>query len=361
MTKHQTLKDSEQLKDLLNNLGYRLVDCGTSWRTKAVFRGGKNPASIQIYKNSGVWIDFANGGQGRPLEALIKSTLQDDPDKCRTVLKKLGDPNSNIEVEYISPQSKLITMEKIYDKSSLGDLFPNYHFYNKKGISDKVQKTYKLGVSSSGKLYRRVVFPIYNEHEQIMGFSGRHLSNDHPIKWKHTGRKTQWVYPAYTPAEKTVDEIITETKTVFLVESIGDSLAMAEQGIPNNLVTFGLSISPALLSYLTSKELEHICLIPNNDTNNPKGNLGVISAVKNWLKLTKYFNLNQLFIKFPPNNANDLSQAHEDGCNFSKLANICSSQIKPQRSGLAKFIRENKSSFKREEALINKILPLLNE
>jgi hypothetical protein len=355
------LKDSEQLKDLLNNLGYKLVDCGSSWRTKAVFRGGKNPASIQIYKNSGVWIDFANGGQGLPLEALVKVSLHDDPVKCNSILKQLGSSSKPIEVQYVSPQSKLITMDKIYSESSLEDLFPNYHFYKKKGISDEVQKLYRLGVSSSGKLYRRVVFPIYNEHGQIVGLSGRHLSNDHPIKWKHTGRKTQWVYPAYTPATQTVDQIITKTKTVFLVESIGDSLAMCEQEIPNNLVTFGLSLSPAILSYLASKELDHVCLIPNNDHDNPKGNLGVISGVKNYLKLTKYFNLDQLSIKFPPNKHNDLSQAHEEGSDFTSLSEFSALTSTAQRKGLAKFIRENHNSFKREAALIKKTLPLLHE
>jgi DNA primase len=79
-----------------------------------------------------------------------------------------------------------------------------------------------------------MVFPVYNEHNQIIGFSGRHVesNNDkwkHLPKWKHVGKRNNWVYPAFNTATG-VDEEIEFKKEVILVESIGDALALYEQG-----------------------------------------------------------------------------------------------------------------------------------
>ena len=76
--------------------------------------------------------------------------------------------------------------------------FPNYNFYLKRGISEATQKAFGVGLAGVGKMYRRMVFPIYNEHQQIIGFSGRKVddNNNYP-KWKHIGRRNNWVYPAF--------------------------------------------------------------------------------------------------------------------------------------------------------------------
>ena len=89
-TTPQVSKDSELIKEVLEDIGYHLTDCGKYWISNAVYRGGNNPASLQIYKNSGVWIDYATGGECLPIEVLIKNTLQDDPSKCRSLLTKIG-------------------------------------------------------------------------------------------------------------------------------------------------------------------------------------------------------------------------------------------------------------------------------
>ena len=45
-------------RDVLEELGYKLVDCGDSWRTSAIYRGGDNPTAVKVYKNTGVWTDY---------------------------------------------------------------------------------------------------------------------------------------------------------------------------------------------------------------------------------------------------------------------------------------------------------------
>ena len=92
---------------------------------------------------------------------------------------------------------------------------------------------------------------IFNKEGKIHGFSGRKVieNNDSP-KWIHMGKKNEWLYPLFSNT-KTYDKI-KDSKQVFLVESIGDSLALYDSGIQNNLVCFGLSISPKFIANLAS-------------------------------------------------------------------------------------------------------------
>ena len=98
-------------------------------------------------------------------------------------------------------------MEKIYPEECLKKLFPNYAFYEKRGISQSVQEMYKCGLASAGRMYRRIVFPIYNLDKQICGFSGRKIDEDKGVpKWKHIGSKNNWVYPTCIPDFPEINE-----------------------------------------------------------------------------------------------------------------------------------------------------------
>ena len=328
------------MKEILEDLGYKLVDCGNHWRTSALYRSGDNPTAVQIYKNSGVWIDFIHGNKSKPFEALVKLTLKDDQSKLNSVLKSIKTGSSDF-TEY-KPRT-LIEMEKIYDDSILEKLFPNYNFYNNKKISEETQKFFKVGLAGSGNMYRRMVFPIYNEHSQIIGFSGRRVDDGNYAKWKHIGKKNNWLYPAYIPSVNTVDSIITEKEEVYLVESIGDAMALYDQGIKNVLVIFGLSVSPAIISYLSGKNLNRVIIAGNNDFDS-NVNRGLMASIKNYLKLSSYFDLDALSIKIPPRGFNDIGDAHlagEDLQNWSKNE----IDIVKQRDFISDFVKKHATEF----------------
>ena len=65
-------------------------------------------------------------------------------------------------------------------------------------------------------------FPLYNLDNQIHGFSGRTVIEEENIpKWKHLGRKSDWVYPHHI-----AHPYIDKSNEVILVESIGDCMAL---------------------------------------------------------------------------------------------------------------------------------------
>jgi hypothetical protein len=191
----------------------------------------------------------------------------------------------------------------------LENLLPHLDFYSKKMISPDTLNFYKCGYATAGQLFRTIVFPIYNSQGEIHGFSARatiwNKDSTFP-KWKHLGKKTNWVYPLHVKrgGVEIVREKIAETGTVIIVESIGDSMALFENGYANNLVTFGLGISSKLCSTLVELNPDKIIIAYNNDATSEL-NHGLVSSCKSYLQLCSVFDHTKLQIKLPL--ANDFS------------------------------------------------------
>ena len=344
----QISMSSEDFQGILESIGYNLIDCGDHWRAQAIYRDGDNKTAVKIYKNTGVWMDFVANSGSKPFEALVRLTLKDE----KQLVELLGD--AKLETSTLYTPKETIEMERIYPPSTLDRLFPNYHFYEKRKISKGTQEAFQAGLAGVGKMYRRMVFPIYNEHGQIIGFSGRKVDehNDYP-KWKHIGRRNNWVYPALN-TQTGVDEEIELTKEVVLVESIGDAMALYEQGIKNVLVIFGLSVNNNIVNYLSGKSIDHVYIATNNDDNSEK-NRGFIAALKSFIKLSNYFDLERLTVKPPPKPYNDFGDAHVGGYD---LNNWLTKDIdkSAQLNYIVDFVKNNSSNFTKKEIKTTLIL-----
>ena len=195
-------------------------------------------------------------------------------------------------------------MEKIYPASYLDKLLPMKTFYEKRGISSATQDKFKCGYAGGGKMYRRIVFPIYDLDNQIHGFSGRSIKDgDNIPKWKHMGRKTNWIYPHHL-SHKSIEE----KEEVILVESIGDCMALYEAGYSNVLMLAGLDISSKMISYLNTFNLKRIIIATNND-NSKEVNSGALASIKIASKLSTVFDLS--LIKINPPLCNDFGEMLE--------------------------------------------------
>ena len=303
--------NSEQIKESLTSLGYKLSDRGKYWQTSAIFRNGDNQTAIQIYKDTGIWKDYVQQTPFMPFVKLLQITLGTTDEK---ILKKYIKDPVDFHLDRKTSTEKL-EMEKIYPEDSLEKLLPHYKFYNDKGISSNTLSFFKGGLATQGHMYQRFVFPIYNQDSNIHGFSGRDMANlENRPKWKHIGIKSKWIYPLYIPSQNTfpVLEAIEKEGEIILVESIGDLLNLHENGIKNALSVFGLDISPTLICALVGLSPQKIILSLNNDENKNE-NTGLNSSVKNYLKLLPHFDYEKIRICLPiKNDFGDMSSSSFD-------------------------------------------------
>ncbi|MBL69622.1 MAG: hypothetical protein CMO74_14470 [Verrucomicrobiales bacterium] len=289
-----------KIQETLISLGYKLSDRGVYWQTNAVFRNGDNQTALQIYKNTGVWKDYVQDTAFSPFKRLIEATLGTN-DKS-VVDKYINDEDAGLLYLKKTTAAPKIEMEEIYGDDMLERLLPHYKFYNNKGISTEILQELKGGLATSGQLNQRFVFPIFNDLNQIHGFSGRDMlanpSKSRP-KWKHIGKKKNWIYPFYA-SDKT-KEAISASRTVILVESIGDALNLKENSIDNCLVAFGLNLSGKLICHLVSLSLDQIVIAFNNDSDKAD-NRGLTAAVKSYLTLLQVFEADKIKICLPTKN-----------------------------------------------------------
>jgi 5S rRNA maturation endonuclease (ribonuclease M5) len=317
-----TEDQSDKIKTILTDLGYDLNDKGKYWHSRAVYRDGDNRTALQIWKNTGIWKDFVANTKYQPFKRLIELSCSDD-EKVKEVSNYFDQKNDSFIESIRAPKMEV---EQFFDHEEVKTLLPHYKFYNDKQISNQTLRLYNGGFSMSGKMNGRFVFPIYDENKKIIGLSGRHLlwkAESAMPKWKHLGRKANWLYPVNLPPEadqkiNLFNKDIEEKKEIILIEGIGDSLALTEQGFYNHMVIFGLDISSKQISHLLSYNLNKIIISTNNDFDK-SNNRGLDGAIKIYLKLIKYFDISKLEIKLPVKK--DFAEMLEEKIDISEWVN----------------------------------------
>jgi len=280
--------DQVNVYQILTDLGYKLKDCGKEYRTRPLYRDSDNDTVLKIYKDTGHWFDFKENISG-DFTSLVGMTLKlEDPIKAKEWLK-----DKNFTFHQPKEVSKpLLKSTKKFDLDLLSNLENNHSYWNKRGINNETLSQFKGGVGKAGKMKNRYVFPIFDIKNNIIGFSGRDITNLSKIKWKHLGEKNDFVYPLFLNSQE-----IQIQKEIILVESIGDMLSLYQAGIKNVLVTFGTSLSLGILNYLLKMDVKKIYISLNNDSN--KNNAGNIGAEKTYSRLKRYFDDKQLKISLP--------------------------------------------------------------
>jgi hypothetical protein len=275
------------IHQILTDLGYKLKDHGKEYRTRPLYRESNNETVLKIYKDTGHWFDFKENISG-DFNSLINLTLKlDSVDKAKEWLK-----DKNFDLPISTHKGKpLLKQTKKFDIDLLNKLKNDQNYWMNRGVSFDTLIKFKGGVAENGKMKNRYVFPIFNLNNQIIGFSGRDITNKSKIKWKHIGEKKDWIYPLH------INKDPFNEKEIFLVESIGDCLSMWDAGVTNTVVTFGLDISISILNFLLRSDFKKINISFNNDLE--KNSAGNIAAKKSYNKLLRYFDKNQLNIKLP--------------------------------------------------------------
>ena len=254
------MNDCESVRQILTDIGYSLVDHGREYRTRPLYRDSGNDNVLRIWKNSGQWVDFKENISGS-IEDLVRLTLKlKNIDEAKKWISEKGIDTSRSEEN----QQKVTTSQTtIFDKSLLIKLLRDDSYWGGRGISSQTLQPFQGGVATTGKMFNRYVFPIFNNKEDIIGFAGRDISKilmENRPKWKLLGDKKEWVYPAKVNVKE-----LQKADEIIIVESIGDMLALRENKINNSIVSFGLNISPSIIYFLISLNPKKIVVAFNND------------------------------------------------------------------------------------------------
>jgi len=276
------------IKEILLNLGYsNITEDSRNYRMKPIYRDSSSNTVLSVRKDTGYFIDFSRNIRGT-LQDLVRLSL-----KLATVeeaQKWLSNESYSSATKEVTPKPK-IKQPKVFNKDCLLKLKNDHSYWMERGVTEKTIAIFGGGVIEGGKMKNRYVFPIHNYKQELIGVSGRSVLDKNP-KWKHIGEKNQWKYPLQLN-----NKILREEKKVILVESIGDMLALWDNGIKNSMVTFGLDVSVSIISYLLRIDVDDIFIAFNNDSE--KNSAGNEAAEKARSRLVKYFDTQQIHAAIP--------------------------------------------------------------
>lgn len=189
------------------------------------------------------------------------------------------------------PPPRQMELPQTWPVDVLDRLIQDHSYWVGRGVSEATVAPFRGGLAADGQMKGRYVFPMFDQlnDDKLVGFSGRRVDNGDEMRWKHIGAKSLFVWGG-------VDEI-ESTHRVILVESIGDALALMEQGVKDVLCLFGVSMSQVLLAKVIALNPSSIIVSTNRDT---KHSVGQNAAVKIEQTLTRFFGDGVVSIVFPP-------------------------------------------------------------
>lgn len=280
-----------EYEDVLIELGYTLSRDRGRWRTKPLYRDSDNSTSLSICRKTGSFYDFGIN-EGGSFSKLVHLTLGHKRwGDTKKYLEKLGFEKIEIETE----KPKLI-MEKSWSEDCLNRLVRSYKFYTegyngRTKIEKSVIERFSAGIAMQGKMYNRIVFPIFSHIEKgkIIGFAGRDITDKSDSKWKLLGKSETWHYPRFLSEKE-----IKKKKEVILVESVGDMLSLFNCGIENILVLFGIKLKTGIYKSLIELAPNKIIIALNNEPNNNFIGNKAAEEIKN--KLNGFFESDRISI-----------------------------------------------------------------
>lgn len=230
---------------------------------------------------------------------------ESDPNHNRFIRAFLKGDGTQEDIQFIDPAPKL-TVETVYPESTLAKLSPDISYWLKRGMREDVLRRLECGLAprdEAGKLAGRTVFPLRNLEGQIVGFSGRLITNNSfAPRWKHLARIKGLTYPWNVNGP-----FVTKSKRAILVESIGDLLALNSHDINPVLCIFGLNLGDQIVSTLVGAAVNKVIISLNRDKDARKGQAAADRIAR---KLSPFISDIQIRL---PNGFKDWGEAAQGG------------------------------------------------
>lgn len=205
--------------------------------------------------------------------------------------------SDNIDnTKFIMESRRFIPVEsKEIDISVFNRLHRYYDIADERGFDKSLCDKFDIKIGSKEFMNNRLVIPVKNKNNIVVGFTCRDLTNKSESKWLHYGFESGNVLFNINNALPT----ILDTNTAILTEGPLDVIKLEAAGITNGLAVFGDSLSYMQLPLLLSCNVFTVILALDND-----------EAGKNGARITKelisnYFNVQDFKI---PENYKDIGE-----------------------------------------------------
>ena len=212
-----------------------------------------------------------------------------------------------------------VIKKKTFSADCLDKLADCSKYMNKRGFGKDEIDEFRCGYAKSGKLFERVVFPVWDDVNEIVGFIGRtvyekcekcglfHCKNKDgsdscpkyktPAKWlcSESFRKGVILYNLNKAKES-----IAENGSVIITEGIIDLMRFWSAGVKNVVATLGVNVSSQQLILLLSLgTIKKIYLCSDDDNagekfKNKHSEYKDLEENKSALSLSRYFNVERI-------------------------------------------------------------------
>lgn len=263
------------------------------------FHDDTNP-SMSVSSDKQIYKCFSCGASGNVFNFIMDYEHVSFKEALSILAKKAGITLNNISIN--TKENKYDKYYKMYDislklyqnnlNSNLGTSAKEY--LHNRGINDELIKIFKIGLSTTSKdsltkilnskdytnreieqyglgngtndLYiNRIMFPLFDVANNIIGFSGRIYNNSSNSKYINTKetpifKKGELLYNYYNAKES-----VRLLKKVILVEGFMDVIRLYSIGITNTVALMGTSLTKEQINLLKRLSL-NICLCLDGDS-----------------------------------------------------------------------------------------------
>lgn len=284
--------------ELLETLGMSLETAyinNNDIRGRTICHDGDNNNGLVYYHNSGRWVCFTANCHMKYVQNLFGlimsvknvtyydavkwadefiSKIEIDEEKINEIVKNKG--KKIISTQNKEDVWKMHLTQYTHDPSIITALRTPDMYAKMRGLDLNMCFERGIGYAEKGKMVGRVVFPIYNAVNKIIGFSGRIVKDKQsPIKWmhwpssknKHFGNEKGFKpgINFYNINYALRDLLNRKQRIVILTEGIIDVLKLSMAGYNNALACFGCNITNAQVGLLKKCGIEGVILAFDND------------------------------------------------------------------------------------------------
>ena len=246
---------------------------------------GDNKNAFSWSRKLGIWKCWShgcdgeyNGMTGKDAIAFIRKYKACSIEEAIYVAEKILD-GVPISETTNTPENKFFNLfdkkEKIKYKAPKVVLHP---YLIKRGISTECAIEYQISFWDKSALKDRIVIPIIDINGDIIGFTGRAVTDRNSKKWLHS---------AGTEVGKELFNIlnIKNSNEVILTEGPFDVMRLWMCGIKNSAATFGTNLSFAQLSLLLRLPIHTVILAYDGDKAGEKANLKIGKILKDYFEV----------------------------------------------------------------------------